>query len=325
MEEWHLHIAISQALSDSREAPWYGAWNIVMRDMIFNPRKFCREPFMTITYPQFPVSKGIDTDDAGDDDDEDEESDIDGGKGGGDNDVQMSQSPPTSRGVAPSPEIFRGSPSVLPPTPPKDSFPLMDSSPPPPPKKRTTRIPDFLQMLYRLSRNNDGTTRFPAKYSERIMLIVEIKKLDEQPTLAHFAAIRRQTDHQARHALHASPTTDTLGVILAMGRYWTYGEYRRTDLRPSPSLSEKKDPTYRVTERTPIAFMKGLPSFEMHLGHDVCLCLETERSDQGLRIVQKRLHALNLPAVSAKSRFPFVSNMLNLFFARAVTECIHDY
>ena len=52
--EWHLHIAITDAALDHREAPWYGPWNIILRDFIF--LSFCQPPYMTITYPQFPVS-----------------------------------------------------------------------------------------------------------------------------------------------------------------------------------------------------------------------------------------------------------------------------
>src|SRR5258708_26505594 len=63
--EWVLHLAIAEALGDSREAPWYGAWNIVLKDIIFE--SFCLPPLLTVTCPQFPLSKNIATRDLEDD------------------------------------------------------------------------------------------------------------------------------------------------------------------------------------------------------------------------------------------------------------------
>jgi hypothetical protein len=59
--EWALHLVIAGALGDSREAPWYGAWNIVLKDILFESS--CLLPLLTVTYPQFPLSKNIDTHD----------------------------------------------------------------------------------------------------------------------------------------------------------------------------------------------------------------------------------------------------------------------
>ena len=53
--EWILHLAIAEALGDSREGPWYGAWNIVLKDILF--KSFCIPPLLTVTYPQFLVSE----------------------------------------------------------------------------------------------------------------------------------------------------------------------------------------------------------------------------------------------------------------------------
>jgi hypothetical protein len=279
LNEWRLHIAISQAQSDTREAPWYGPWDIILRDFLFSP--FCKPPYFTITYPQFPVSKNVDTDNA-DDNDYDYYDDEDS--------LQMAQS--TNRAAAPSPENFRGSRSLLPPTP---------SPPPPPPTQRTTRIPDFIQLLYQIRCNPDGTIPSPIEYTSRIILLVEIKRSTLNPTVKLFADILYQADHQARHTFHTSPNTDGLGVILAIGPFWTYVEYHRTDLRPSPSLSEKKDLTYEDNTPPPRkSFMKEYPPFAAHIhstGHS-SLCLETEESKKGLLIVRKRLRELNDPHVS---------------------------
>ena len=88
-EEWHLQTTIVDASLDHREAPWYGPWNIVLRDFIF--RSFCPRPFLTITYPQFPVSKHVDIDDADDDDDDEFEFETDYYGDDDNNSKQMSQ------------------------------------------------------------------------------------------------------------------------------------------------------------------------------------------------------------------------------------------
>ena len=166
--EWRLHIAIAEAESDTREAPWYGAWDIVLRDFLF--LSFCTPPYLTITYPQFPVSKHVDTNNA---DDYDCDSDSEQGP----------QSPNIpSRSTAPSPESFRGSRSQLPPTPPRGfpHSPLL--------KKRTTRIPDFIQLLYEIITNSNGTVPIPIVYTSRIVLVVEIK-ITLLPTATQFADI----------------------------------------------------------------------------------------------------------------------------------------
>jgi hypothetical protein len=292
-EAWQLHVAISHALSDGRESPWYGAWNMVLRDIIF--RSFCRAPHMTITYPQYPVSKGVDTDDADINDDEDEEQDRtesdDAGVnkydiGGGSRDVRMS--PPTVRAVAPSPELIRS---------PQNKARLLSTPPPPrppPPKLRTTRIPDILQMLHELCRDKAGIICFPAEFRDRIILIVEIKKATRDPDDEKFGEIFPQTDRQARHAFHASPTTTTLGVIIAIGPYWTYGEYFRSDLRPSPPFSEKEDPTYSDSPPLQETFcIRDYPPFAA-LSNESVLLLQTQASDDGMKIVRKRLQQINL-------------------------------
>lgn len=290
-EAWRLHVAISHASSDSREAPWYGAWNLVLQDIIF--RSFCQSPYLTITYPQYPVSKDIDTDDADDDNDEDEDEDKTGNDDGGKNkynissgDVRMSR--PIDRATAPSPEHMR--------SPQKEHLP---STPPPPsapgPKIRTTCIPDILQMLFQLRlQKGSNIPYFPSQCHNRTILIVEIKKATKNPGLEKFGEIFPQTDRQARHVFHVSPKTTTLGVIIAIGPYWTYGEYFRSDLRPSPSFSERGDPTYRDPAPLPETFrIRYYPPF-VTLAAQSVLLLQTQASDNGLQIVRKRLQQINL-------------------------------
>ena len=247
-------------------------------------------PYFTITYPQYPVSKHIDTDNASEDDNDED------GDGDDDDTVQMAQFP--DRSAAPSPKIFRGSRSLLPPTPPKVS-PHRPTRPPP--KQRTTRIPDFIQLLYQIRYNDNRTICSPIQYRSRIILLVEIKKITVVPTMQHFVDVFYQTDLQARHAFYTSPDTNTLGVIIAIGPFWTYAEYHRADLRPSPSLSEKKDFTY--DDRTPPprrSVRKEYAPFTAHIqstGYP-SLCLETEQSKEGLFIVRNCLLQLNYPQVS---------------------------
>jgi len=267
---WHLHISIADAQTDTREAPWYGPWNIVLRDCLFS--SFCTPPSFTLTNPQFPVSTHVDTCDP---DESDNDDDRDGG---------------SSRSGAPSPEIFRGSRDKLPSTPPKipaePHIPRM--------LKRSTRIPDFVQLLYMLMLNRNGTVVSPIKYRRRVILLVEIKKAVLRPSVRAFADVLPQTDQQARHALHTSPDTQILGVIIALGACWTYVEYHRTRLQPSPSLSEKKDPTYKDTTPDPQeSWMTDYPPFAAYVADDTFLRLETPQSDNGLLMIRRRLQELN--------------------------------
>ena len=55
---WPLYVAISRAKKDSREAPWYGPWNLVLQELF---RDFGPMNFTTATYPQFPLVHNIDT------------------------------------------------------------------------------------------------------------------------------------------------------------------------------------------------------------------------------------------------------------------------
>jgi hypothetical protein len=55
---WVLRYAVAEASNDSREAVWYGPWNIVLRDLF---HVFGRPGIFTVTCPQFPLVKEIDT------------------------------------------------------------------------------------------------------------------------------------------------------------------------------------------------------------------------------------------------------------------------
>jgi hypothetical protein len=53
---WRLSFSIAEVAADCREAPWYGPWSIAIQQMFKN---FCPCLFVTITYPQYPVTKDI--------------------------------------------------------------------------------------------------------------------------------------------------------------------------------------------------------------------------------------------------------------------------
>jgi hypothetical protein len=55
---WRLSFSIAEAAVDCREAPWYGPWSIAIQQLFEN---FCPYPFVTITYPQYPVTKDVDS------------------------------------------------------------------------------------------------------------------------------------------------------------------------------------------------------------------------------------------------------------------------
>jgi len=69
---WRLYFAIIEAAADWREAPWYGPWNIAIHQLF---QDFCPPPFVTVTYPQHPVTKDIDSVTPEDDESEDDNSD----------------------------------------------------------------------------------------------------------------------------------------------------------------------------------------------------------------------------------------------------------
>ncbi|KIM73157.1 hypothetical protein PILCRDRAFT_15471 [Piloderma croceum F 1598] len=283
-KDWNLLVAIADATEDSREAPWYGPWYLVLRDCIFD--RFCKPPFLTITYSQYPVSKDIDTYDSEDNTDAD------------DNDTDDTQdyirsaapspeavrtpSPQTTRQTS-SPQAFRGSTSEPTHTPSK--FKTSRSR-----TKRSTRIPDFVQLLYQINVNSDGTINRPVKYQKHILLLVEIKKSSKFTTSLSFTDVFRQTDEQARHAFAISSGSDRFGVIIAIGALWLYAEYNRNHMRVSPAMSEQKDPTYIDMTPAPYeSWVQRYEPFDALAGRVGYLCLETPKSKQGLLLVRQRL------------------------------------
>jgi hypothetical protein len=228
---WALHLAIAEALGDSREAPWYGAWNIVLKDILFE--SFCLPPLLTVTYPQFPLSKNIDThnleddkisdaDDSDDDESDDDDDDDDDENDKGSN--QMTSSPQhmhiLGQHSTPSPESHRSSSGPQAYRVPANTS-VRYSAPSPSSqgsssrqasrdrssqrrKKCSTRIPDFAQLVYRLNVNRDQTISLPVLIQNRIILLVENKANKETPTMLDFGHPRPNfPNHLGRVSLYS--------------------------------------------------------------------------------------------------------------------------
>jgi len=100
-------------------------------------------------------------------------------------------------------------------------------------------------------------------------------------------------EENVRYAFADSPNSHMIGVIVAIGPYWTYGEYNRNHIRASPSMSEQKDATY-VDESPPPnqTWMQVYQPFNSLADSHGFLRLQTPSSNQGLRLVRDRLKEL---------------------------------
>ena len=135
---WQLHLSIADASGDKREAPWYGPWCIVLNNFLF--RNFCPRGYLTVTYPQFPLTKDVDTYNPEDENIEDDDTDSQTKKNAVLSPSTPSKFParqrnpatPPSRAIshqagplrfsAPSPEVYKGFRQDLPQTPPIHPF-----------------------------------------------------------------------------------------------------------------------------------------------------------------------------------------------------------
>lgn len=293
--QWKLHLSIIDADNDAREAPWYAAWDLVLRDQIF--ANFCGPPYFTVTYPQFPVSKHIDTYHPADDiigDDSDDDDDGASGQITLSPSLSHSQTTPPNRNRlirhgAPSPEPFRGSPSQLMDTPPGPA-----ANSPLPPGKKSTRITDFAQLLYQVRVKSDGTIPYPIEFRKHsLLLIVEVKRCAMLPNLLAFIDILPQTDQQAHRVFTTFPTMQRFGAIIAIGAYWTYVEYDWNNIRPSCSRSEQEDTTYMETlPSLPASAMEFHPILQIFEPHGFAH-LESQKLDKGLALVRRRVKDLS--------------------------------
>ncbi|KAJ3558348.1 hypothetical protein NM688_g976 [Phlebia brevispora] len=122
------------------------------------------------------------------------------------------------------------------------------------PFDRTTRIPDFVQVMYwsHIVRGKHVWSR------GRIVLIIEVKptppgvKLAQAnksiPTIeSSLATVTGQTTQQAQHVFEgdADRRPDVLGILTCCGPFWYYREVTAQSLPRFPSLEERADPTFQ--------------------------------------------------------------------------------
>ena len=88
------------------------------------------------------------------------------------------------------------------------------------------------------------TVDIPLRYLVGPLLLVEIKRADQSCQLFDFTEVFEQTAQQAPHAFASFPKVNIIGVITALGDCWTYREYDRRNLSPSPTRSEYSDPSF---------------------------------------------------------------------------------
>ena len=311
-----LNLTILQARYDTREAPWYGAWNIVLRDMF---RDFCpnSKGFFTVTYPQFSLVKNIDAVDSDESDEEMAASDQAGFypllliKYMLINSVLQVKI--FQRSAAPSPESpetlrgYRHSRSGLLQTPPRLSF-----SSKKPRLRRSLRIPDFAQVLFEIKLNKDGTLDLPLVYRAGPLLLVEIKKAKPSCQAYDITLSMNQTDEQAHHAFASYPRINDLGLIIAVGDCWIYREYSRIEQRPSQTPSERSDPK-SVDPKSDADSKPNLPAptiqsrksenVEAAFGTPGFARLQTRQSDNALHAVKERLKFLGTNMFSSECKF----------------------
>jgi hypothetical protein len=191
---------------------------------------------------------------------------------------------------APSPEVFRGFREDLPQTPPKFSPPRREIQKP---KKRSTRIPDFVQFVFRIRVHPpNNILDNPPIHIKRIVLLVEIKRAVQFCELWYFTNVLDQTDQQARRTFVSFPEVHTLGLIVALGDCWTYREYDRRNMVSSPSPSEQKDPTYRESFRDCMSPSTIFDGVNQHFGRKGFARLQEPASDNALRAIHLRLKFL---------------------------------
>jgi len=126
-------------------------------------------------------------------------------------------------------------------------------------QQRATRIPDFVQLVYKLR-----------EYTNKIL---------------------RQTMQQARHAFASYPEVDTLGVIAASGDCWKYVEYQRENMRTSPSRSEREDPTFTLSSPPVDTFKEDSP-LDNFFGAKGYVRLQEVESDNALKAIRERINHL---------------------------------
>lgn len=359
-----LAFAIDVAKTDPREAPWYGVWNIILTQKLFNG--FCKKPCSTITYPQFPLTSDVDTYDSESEDEDglsDEEEEVEDLRFSGGDIGPLTpprpvagrfQAPRNARRTpiirdtdAPSPEDARASMSFLPATPlrtpasapaipapkssdssissrarrnlrsPSAASSVLSSAPasmissalssatagapsgspsmsPSAPHllnpKKSTRIPDFVQLVFRPS------TDVPSKFERMVILLVEIKKRypHNTPTFMNQGSLAEQVHAQAYHAFAADKSIRTVGIIVALGDAWTYKEYDRQSAW-SNFTYQTPDDAYKPKGQQPIKqappAAETYPTLDAYFSKGYAI-LSTPESDLALAALRRRMDDL---------------------------------
>ncbi|KAH0590071.1 hypothetical protein H2248_000248 [Termitomyces sp. 'cryptogamus'] len=305
-------VAFQNGLNSGQEAPWYGVYNWILSQVIF--LDLCDDPLnqlTTITYPQSPLTKDIDTDmpEEYDDDNDDDDDDDDENDNNDDDDITMdlmnaadlahgdtncdtpSTPPGLVRAMAPSPESDN------------PNFHFSNFHPP--------SSPLVCYQKARIVGPDARATMAPSPPEiSTLLLIVEIKK--EQPLPPDFLAFRPAIKQTKRQAMHAFLSTDflhvgTIGVIVALGQDWKYFEYTRQmilhhlDLRSSSqqsygSMSPSPD---RMGRERWLKYNKFEEKSELGVFH---CTLGTKNSDEAFLVVRQRMiqlaHGLASPMQS---------------------------
>lgn len=204
-------------------------------------------------------------------------------------------SSPDRRSAAPSPESPKNNRRFR-----YQNTPPRDSSPQVTPFKlrdiamremrRSYQIPDFVQLLYQIKVNGNGTVNVPPIYNCGILLLVEIKKASETFDIV---SVLNQTDKQAHHAFASYPRVKSFGCIIAFGDCWAYREYNRMDMRESPTLSEDLDSVYMDSDAGSRLHAQStiVPSVEQAYRQGFAR-LQTQDSYDAFRVVKNRLGAI---------------------------------
>jgi hypothetical protein len=199
----------------------------------------------------------------------------------------------SARSAAPSPEVFKGFREDLLKTPPKPSPTNRKVKQR---KKRSTRIPDFVQLVFRIRVHNpNDTLDNPPIHLTRVLLLVEVKRAIKSCQIWNFHTVLDQTDQQARRTFATYPEVNTLGLIIALGDCWTYREYARESIRPSPTRSELEDPTFRessITSNDIPSPSRTYADVNQFFGNKGFARLQDPESDQALEAIHIRLKIL---------------------------------
>ncbi|KAF8149184.1 hypothetical protein B0H34DRAFT_802687 [Crassisporium funariophilum] len=297
VEHLKFQAAFATANGDRREAPWYGVWNWVLENVIFDDfgaELIGERVRTTVTYPQYPLTQGIDTN----------EDDYDAFMSppstppliGTENPTLPAHHHPRSSFARP-PSTSWATASLLPP------LNLIAGPSPPPQPKRSTQIPDFAEILHEFV---DGKLR------KHLLLIVENKPKPSAHRPSSFLQVLRQTKEQATHALLSGENAhvEIIGVIVALGQHWQYVEYHRGTLI-TPAVQERRsrsDDTYidedeeaeeESEEESEEEFEEESTieeSYSEYQGVKVlydenlrCCSLNTERSGDALLALRKRM------------------------------------